>query len=112
VTLYVRREADVKTNFIDGRRTVLESKKIYIDNLKLTALSQLITEEIALLPEDKKEEAYLEIDCYSNYDSPSYDVTICYTRLETLDETEKRTNQEKIWHERKVAEAKKVLGIV
>lgn len=96
---------------VDARREIRVDHKIYIDGLKITSLAQFFADELAKIPEDKREDAYLDIDCYSNYDSPSYDVSIVYSRLETWDEVEKRLAQEKVWAERRIAEAKKVLGI-
>lgn len=99
------------TKLADARRKVWVENVIYLDGVKVKDVVELLDDELKKIPEDKREEAYIDIDSWEEYGSARTEIRIKFTRLETWDEVEKRLAQAKVQEDRRIAEAKKILGI-
>lgn len=66
-------------------------------------------QELQSLSPDK--ELLIDIEAYDDYESPSVSVEVYFYRDETDFELKERTERDKAWQDRKIADAKKLLGI-
>lgn len=63
------------------------------------------------IPSDYKDTAIINISAYEDYSSPSVCIDIYFTRPENSSEKKERLDREKAYEDRRIADAKKVLGI-
>lgn len=94
---------------VDNRQLkTVEVRTYELDGIKLVDLAKWAASSLENIPEKARHTAFIDIN--SPYDG-SVEVNVLYSRLETWDEMEKREAEAKRWNDRRIADAKKILGI-
>ena len=93
------------------RSTVRVPIYIDIDGLKFEDVISQLTNAFNSVPEQYRKTAYVSLDVYESYGDVTLDQFVVYHRDETDEEMNARIKRENDWEARRIADAKKLLGI-